>query len=40
MFPGVLSVVIFPGLAVALRRREIRARDLHPEDVDARGLAQ
>jgi Kef-type K+ transport system membrane component KefB len=37
---GVLSVVIFPGLAVALRRREIQARDLHPEDVDARGLAQ
>ena len=36
---GVLSVVIFPGLALALRRREIQVQDLHPDDVDARGLA-
>ena len=36
---GVLSVMIFPGLAVVLRRRETRDADLHPGGVDVRGPA-
>jgi Kef-type K+ transport system membrane component KefB len=36
---GVLSVMIFPGLAVALHRREMRDPDLHPGGVDVRGPA-
>ena len=38
--PELMAQQHVPGLAVALRRREIQARDLHPEDVDAQGLAQ
>ena len=33
---GVLSMMIFPGLAVALNRRETRDPDLHPGGVNPR----
>ena len=36
---GVLSVMIFPGLAVVLHRREMRDQDLHPGGVGVRGSA-
>jgi Kef-type K+ transport system membrane component KefB len=36
---GVLSVIIFPGLAVALNRRGVRDPDLQPGGVDLRGSA-
>ncbi len=36
---GVLSVMIFPGLAVALHRRGMPDPDLHPEGVNLRGPA-
>jgi Kef-type K+ transport system membrane component KefB len=36
---GVLSVMIFPGVAVALDRRGARGPDPHPEGADVRGPA-